>query len=272
MIYAGIDVNIITHEKVLDACQAGLDAFGLWAWGMCYAQLHETNGRLPRVAVLTALGGRRNIMLAQRLVASGLWQLNEDGSWQVFNYDRKNQTAEEIRDKKAKAAERVRAWRERKLGGSGNAPVTRYETRNERVRTDPSPEPDNTTRKQNSIGTEPAAPAPPPAPSSRRVMEPVVEQITPLPSRRKPETPCPPSDAEPGAVRGWADRWKLPVDHAEFAHFLDHHRKSDARWRDWTAAWRTWLKNASRFRPRQYASQIVQSGDNRAWKLPEGFE
>lgn len=131
MIYAGIDVNIITHEKALIA---GIEAMGLWMWGMCYAQVHETDGRLPRVAVLAALGGKRNIMHAQRLVAAKLWLENEDGSWTIWNYDKKNQTSEEIRRKKDAAAERARAWRERVR--------TRDVTRDERIRTDPSPSPE----------------------------------------------------------------------------------------------------------------------------------
>lgn len=130
MIYAGIDVNVITHEKAL---AAGIEAFGLWAWGMCYAQLHETDGRLPRLAVLSALAGKRNAVHAKRLVDSGLWSVNEDGSWQIHNYRKKNQTSEEIRRKKDAAAERARAWRERVR--------TRDVTRDERVRTDPPPEP-----------------------------------------------------------------------------------------------------------------------------------
>lgn len=134
MIFAGIDVNVITHEKAL---AAGIEAFGLWAWGMCYAQLHETDGRLPRVAVLSALAGKRNIMHAQRLVTSGLWTENEDGSWQIYNYRKKNQSSEEIRKKKEAAAERTRAWRERMRDASR----TRNEARDEQIRMDPPPEP-----------------------------------------------------------------------------------------------------------------------------------
>jgi hypothetical protein len=141
VIYAGIDVNVITHEKAL---AAGIEAFGLWAWGMCYAQLHETDGRLPRIVVISALAGRRNVMLAQRLVAAGLWTENEDGSWQIYNYRKKNQSAEEIRKKREAAAERARAWRERVR--------TRDGARDERVRTDPPPEPS-------------PSPEPPPPPS-----------------------------------------------------------------------------------------------------------
>ena len=146
MIFASIDVDIITHAKLLDACEGGdLSPFGLWTYGMCIAQKHETNGRLARNVILTALGGRRNAVLAKKLVDSGLWSVNEDGSWQIFNYAKKNQSAEEIREKKAKASERVRAWREKRNAtgnATGNADVTRNSTRNVQIRTDPEPEPE----------------------------------------------------------------------------------------------------------------------------------
>jgi len=121
MIYAGIDVNIATHPKAL---AAGVEALGLWTWGMCHAQLHETNGTLTRHAVLAAMGGRRNVMLAKRLVEAGLWIAHEDGSWSVWNYGKKNQSADEIRRKKALAAERTQRWRRGKCDAQSDASVT----------------------------------------------------------------------------------------------------------------------------------------------------
>lgn len=261
VIYAGIDVNIITHEKLVAACEGGdLAPFGLWTFGMCHAQLHETNGRLTRPVVLAALAGRRNIMIAKKLVDAGLWIANEDGSWTIWNYGKKNQSADEIRDKKAKSAERVKAWRERR-NASGNATVTQLVTppvtRTEQVRTDPEPEPDNTTRKQDLIGTA----SPPPEPVTKV-------------GRRKPETPCPPSDAPTDVIAGWAADWRIPPTHPEFLWFLDHHRKSDARWRDWAAAWRTWLKNAGRFaRGGPVPRQPIGSAASAPWMNPtENFD
>lgn len=241
MIFAGIDVNIIGHEKAL---LAGVEAFGLWAWGMCYAQLYETNGRLPRVAVLTAMGGRRNEVHAKRLVEVGLWLSCEDGSWAIFNYGKKNQTAEEIQAKKAASADRARRWRERRNAPS-NADVTRdvrvTDTTGQRARTDPPPEPppppDNTTREQYDLVSASAEPSPTSEP----------EPVTKVRSRRKPETPCPAYDASPADLQAWADRWKIPTGSAEFDKFVENGRKKDLRWRDWAAAWRTWLKRAPEF-------------------------
>lgn len=77
--------------------------------------------------------------------------------------------------------------------------------------------------------------------------------------RRKPETPCPGSDASADAVEAWAEGWRIPTGHAEFVGFLDHHRRRDERFRDWAAAWRTWLRRAPDFaRPRSRASPARQ--------------
>lgn len=150
MIFAGIDVNIITHEK---AELAGIEAFGLWCWAMCWAQVHESDGRVPRVLVLRALSGRRNVMLAKRLVEVGLWSANDDGSWTIHNYTKKNQSAEEIQRKKAAAKARKDLWKVRQLERE-NAKGTRSGTPTEHVTERPvqtPPEsqsqtpPDNTT-------------------------------------------------------------------------------------------------------------------------------
>jgi hypothetical protein len=139
MIFAGIDVNIITHEKAL---LAGVEAMGLWMWGMCYAQTHGTDGRLPRVAVLAAFMGKRNIMLAGRLVASGLWVANEDGSWSIWNYEKKNQSAQEIAQRRAARelanAERQKRWRNARRNATVTDPVTRNDLSNVTHRNGPT--------------------------------------------------------------------------------------------------------------------------------------
>lgn len=303
VIYAGIDVNIITHEK---AMAAGLEAFGLWCWGMCWSQIHKTDGHIPRAMALSALGEQRRILrrAAVRLCTAGLWvelkcgscrvcvasdprpiasesrpiavviasesgpervvMESECGSFRVHNYARKNQTADEIEAKRADRLERnafnQRASRERRREPS---PVT-VTTLSPPVTASPLPLQLQTPlqlQSERSIGT---ASPPPDGP---------VTQVRP---RRKPETPCPVSGASAGEIRDWAEFWKIPDGHGEFVGFLDHHRKGDARWRDWAAAWRTWLKNAARFGARggfaaRGAEITKQPTDHDApWmKLPE---
>ncbi len=161
MIFAGIDVNIITHEK---AYAAGVEAMGLWLWGMCYAQTHGTDGRLPRLATLGAFLGKRNIMLAKRLVDAGLWSANEDGSWSIWNYGKKNQSAEDIErrkeSRKAANAERQERWRERQKEPARNASVTQLPQRDSNEPVTPRNGPTTTTPLplQNQTTTKPDLP------------------------------------------------------------------------------------------------------------------
>lgn len=84
--FTPIDVSITTHPK---AFSAGVEAMGLWLWAMAFAKEHRTEGRAHRAAVLGAWGGRRNIVLAKRLVAAGLWIAREDGDWDIHNFEKK---------------------------------------------------------------------------------------------------------------------------------------------------------------------------------------
>jgi len=167
VIFAGIDVNIITHPKALIA---GAEALGLWTWGMCYAQIHRTDGRLPRVAVMSALGEKPRVLrrLAVRLVTSGLWVELEDGSFQVHNYGSKNQTAAEIatrnEQRKLANAERQARWRNAR-NAKVTDPITRDVTEavtrsNARTTTTTTT---TTTPVKESLGT-----APPPASPTKR--------------------------------------------------------------------------------------------------------
>lgn len=82
-----IDVTIEGHPK---AFAAGVEAMGLWLWGMVHARQQKTRGHISRPAALGAWSGKRNIMLAKRLVEAGLWLAREDGSWDIFNFDSKS--------------------------------------------------------------------------------------------------------------------------------------------------------------------------------------
>lgn len=112
--FAPIDVSIMTHSK---ACAAGPEAMGMWLWGQCYARVQKTSGIVHRSSVLTAWGGKRNIMLAKRLVDSGLWILHENGDWEIHNFNAK------ASGHVSSSAQRMRDLRERRKSDAGDEHV-----------------------------------------------------------------------------------------------------------------------------------------------------
>ena len=74
-------------------------------------------------------------------------------------------------------------------------------------------------------------------------------------SRKKPATAAPSSDENPFEVGEWLTHWKIPRlssgphgdEEREVAKFLDWHRAKGSTFADWTAAWRTWQRNAVEF-------------------------
>jgi hypothetical protein len=112
--FAPIDVTILTHPR---AFAAGVDAMGLWLWGMAFAKWQRTSGRLHRVAVLAAWGGKRNIMLAKRLVESGLWIARDDGDWEIHNFEKKGPGSA---FNSTSSTERMRRLRERRKPSLGD--------------------------------------------------------------------------------------------------------------------------------------------------------
>ena len=284
MIYAGIDVDIITHEKAL---AAGLEALGLWTWCMCWTQKHTTDGRIPRVVILSALGEKpRNIRRALvRLRIAGLLHESECGSFFVLhNYGKKNQTAEEIQAKKEASAARARRWREKRNAPS-NAPVTR----DERVRTDPSPtpSPDNTTRQQKGGRNAEEPPVEEPSeplviprvwgrgPTAERALEVFADAITAVTNEPHHIGPAPwlrddvcalMNKRAPRDTLANALTWLGDATQAWVRATPGTDERKPSRLNDWLNAGKPDRKARVR------AGAIVQSGDNRAWKLPEGLE
>lgn len=107
MIYAKLDVDIADHPR---AFAAGVEAFGLWAWGLAYTRKHDLDGRIPKVAAFIALGGKQNEKLAQKLLDAGLWIADGD-SFIVFNYAEKNETKAQVQKRKEQTKERVTRYR-----------------------------------------------------------------------------------------------------------------------------------------------------------------
>lgn len=114
--FAPVDVDLLTHPK---AIAAGLEAMGLWLWGLAWCRRTGSSGIVPEHVLVTAWGASRAsaTRLAKRLEAAGLWVRVESG-WEVWNYEAKNlaaverdrkREAEREAAKKRKAAQRARA-------------------------------------------------------------------------------------------------------------------------------------------------------------------
>ncbi|MET7335912.1 helix-turn-helix domain-containing protein [Nonomuraea sp. NPDC005650] len=73
---------------------------------------------------------------------------------------------------------------------------------------------------------------------------------TPGKRRRAPMTPAPDRIEVTLPMRQWARENGITADLVmETAQFLDHHRAKDNEFRDWVAAWRTWMRNTLKYAP-----------------------
>lgn len=67
-------------------------------------------------------------------------------------------------------------------------------------------------------------------------------------SRKKPSTSVPDLFPVTPELREWARTHAPSIDvDLETANWLDHHRAKGSRFSDWTAAWRTWMRNAQKW-------------------------
>ena len=86
---------------------------------------------------------------------------------------------------------------------------------------------------------------------------------------RKPEIPIPenwtPSDKN--LSDAYARQFTDEEIRHEAAQFRDHHTARGTRFRDWDAAWRTWLGNARKFAPRVVAGRSFTGGRGQGGSL-----
>lgn len=90
------------------------------------------------------------------------------------------------------------------------------------------------------------------------------EDAPPAKRERGRRSACPASDSDEHEVESWVLRWRIDRGHPEFAGFLDHHRAKRSLFADWSAAWRTWQRNATRFAARGTGARAVQPAESDA--------
>lgn len=122
MTWVKLDDGFPEHPKVL---AAGVEASWFYVCGLAYCKRQLTDGLIPG-AVLSRLSScSRPVLLANKLVSVGLWE-REGDNFRVHDYLQENDTAEQVKAKRAATKERVRRWREKRdaeaaNGNAGNA-------------------------------------------------------------------------------------------------------------------------------------------------------
>ena len=116
-----VDDDAHTHPKFI---AAGNAAIGLWTRCGAYSSKYGLGGHVP-TEIARAYGRPAEIAA---LVRVGLWDPAE-GGYQFHDWDDRNDTAEQARAKRDKAADRQRRWRDKHAGVKSG--VTRDETRDE---------------------------------------------------------------------------------------------------------------------------------------------
>lgn len=105
MPYFRVDDGLHCHPKALIAGNAAL---GLWTRCGSFCGQQNTGGKVP-TEIAKAYGTRGEIA---RLVLAGLW-IPVDGGYQMHDWTDHNYTVEQVKEQRAKAAERQREKRER---------------------------------------------------------------------------------------------------------------------------------------------------------------
>lgn len=82
MAYVRIDNGAMSHPKILGLSDK---AFRLWVWGLCYSQMHLTDGYIPLAALPPRLKAAVPMLMAPYPI---LWEVSErqDGGFQVHDY------------------------------------------------------------------------------------------------------------------------------------------------------------------------------------------
>lgn len=203
-----VDDGFWAHPKVLELSSA---AGWLWTRAGAYAAQQLTDGRITN-ATLAMLGSASDS--ADELVAAGLWDVTR-GGWQFHDWETYQPTREEVLADRAKTAERMRRYREKRRNTGAGDGVTDAAT-------------------DGASSRAPTRPDPTTKPTPKGV------------GRRKPEVSLPdgwnPNDS---AVR-FAVEFGIDLGH-EVSQFRLHAAANDRRQRDWDSAFRQWLGNARKW-------------------------
>lgn len=100
MAYVRIDDGAMSHPKILELSDK---AFRLWVWGLCYAQMHLTDGYIPRKALPARWKAATGALMKPNPI---LWEPAE-GGFQVHDYCVWNDSKVRVEKNRKDARERI---------------------------------------------------------------------------------------------------------------------------------------------------------------------
>lgn len=211
MAWVKLDDAMPHHPKVM---AAGAQAFALDVAGIAYSNRFGTDGfigsdQLP--AVLPCLSSPRKWVA--KLVQVGRW-IEVDGGWEIHDVDDYQPSAADQEAEREKARERMRKVRDRKRSSGEQTPNSDEGVRANGVRSSDTP-----SR---------------PVPTKKNV------------GARKRATQLPDGWAPTPAHADLARELGVNLN-AERSQFADFHTAKGSTFKDWDAAFRTWLRNAVKF-------------------------
>lgn len=107
MAWFKVDDHLYSHPKWIDLPKG---ARALWVTAGAWSAGQLLDGFIPAAALPLLSGTRAE---AKRLVESGLW-VEAPGGWSFHDWAAYQPTKRAVMDKRAKDAERLRVWREKR--------------------------------------------------------------------------------------------------------------------------------------------------------------
>lgn len=210
------------HRKIRRLSDA---AFRLHVSAIHWCSEHLTDGRIQADDLPFVSDTKRPQVAVKELEKAGLWDVADDG-WTIHDYLEYQPSAEKVLEERAKKTARQQRWRD-----------------NRSRTTDPAVDASTDATTDASV-----TPAPYPNPTRTRPA-PEEEEKDPLPRKRGQRIPD--DFAVTADMVAWARDNCPDVDgRLETAQFVDHWQAATGKGstkRDWTAAWRTWMRNAQKW-------------------------
>ena len=232
--------------------RAGESAEVLFLRCLAYAGAQESGGVIPN-EVIPMLTPTKTKARVDALVREGLLVREETGvrvrSWDRWQESLDVESERRRKDRERKVRERAIA-RELSLVPSLDEPPSSLDASQDAVQKDPRTVYSKKPRIEVEVEVEETS-----SPRARRT--------------RKADTDAPDVFPITESMRDWGRQHAPLVDGTkQTRQFLDHHRAKGSVFKDWTAAWRTWMGNAQSYAERDRAASgiVVNADPATEWK------